>query len=246
MENSSKNTIFQLKKIITEIRSYPENEWMKAEIFKKYVSDLNICSKKLGLLEFVFESFHFSSTEKTINQRGYKALINHIKILESMMPDFNVSVNEDADDDGITRVFIVHGRDRQAMIETENLVRRIGLQPIVLSRMANGGATIIEKFEKYSDVKYALVLLTPDDIGALNEENPNYSFRARQNVLFELGFFYGKLGRQNVCCIVKANVERPSDIDGIVYLRFNSNVEEIEYDLMKELNAAQIKFKLFN
>lgn len=248
MSQDIKNTMFLLKKTIHDIRSHPEDEWMRTEIFNKYVFDLNNCSKKLGLLEFKFEPFHYSSTEKTINQRGYNSLINHITILENMLPTTSTNNghekqnihSEDSD-----KIFIVHGRDRNTLVETENMIRRIGLEPIVLSRMASSGLTIIEKFEKYSNVKFAIVLLTPDDIGSLFEENTNYSFRARQNVIFELGFFYGKLGRSNVCCITKSNIEKPSDIDGIVYLRFNESIEEVEYDLMKELNAANIKFKAF-
>ncbi|MFP8784309.1 TIR domain-containing protein [Planococcus plakortidis] len=143
-------------------------------------------------------------------------------------------------------IFIVHGREKKALLETEGIIHRAGLKPIVLNRMANSGQTLIEKFEKYSNVKFAIVLLTPDDIGALYEEVPleslNYKFRARQNVLFELGFFYGKLGRSNVCCVMKSNVEKPSDIDGIAYLPYEHSVEELEYSILKELKEADIDF----
>ncbi|MCY8391139.1 nucleotide-binding protein [Bacillus haynesii] len=143
---------------------------------------------------------------------------------------------------------IVHGRDKTALLETEGILNRVGLEPVVLNRMVNSGLTLIEKFEKNSDVKYAIVLLTPDDIGALYENAPleslSYKFRARQNVIFELGFFYGKLGRSNVCCILRSNVEKPSDIDGIAYLQYNQSVEEIEYSILKELKEAKIEIRV--
>lgn len=247
--NYDNNTILLLKKTIHDIRSYPEEEWMKIEIFEKYVDDLNKYAKKLGWIEFRFQQFHYSSTGKTINKKGYNSLINHVTLLEGMF-DENTNPNNVKSDKSNTnnkrKVFIVHGRDRQAILETENMIRRFNLEPIVLSRMANSGLTLIEKFEKYSSVEYAIVLLTPDDIGALYEPTPNYSFRARQNVIFELGFFYEKLGRNKVCCITKSNVEKPSDIDGIVYLRYSNNIEEVELDLLKELSASQIKVNIFN
>nr|WP_261807962.1 nucleotide-binding protein [Paenibacillus sp. N3.4] len=194
MKNSNNTVIFQLKRTLQDITSY-KGDWKRAEIFNKYVSDMNKSIRKLGLIEFHFEPFHFSNTGKTINDIGYESLINHINILESMFP--SVTSSKQSKDVKQTtpselersRIFIVHGRDRTAFLETENIVRRIGLEPIVLQRMANNGLSIIEKFEKYSNVRYAIVLLTPDDIGALNSEYPDYKFRARQNVIFELGFF---------------------------------------------------------
>ena len=125
--------------------------------------------------------------------------MNHITLLEEMIPNLIEGKAEKQTQNGTqknpsedikNRVFIVHGRDRTALLETEGILNRAGLEPIVLNRMANGGLTLIEKFEKYSDVKYAIVLLTPDDIGALYENVPleslNFKFRARQNVVLNL------------------------------------------------------------
>ncbi|WP_254613086.1 TIR domain-containing protein [Brevibacillus sp. HB1.2] len=241
--------VFQLKKMLQDIRGY-KGEWKKSDIFNKYVSDMNKWAKDLGLVEFKFEDFHYSYTGKTINENGYESLMNHIAILESMLPSIsttgqNTQSSSKSQGNDSKKVFVVHGRDRTALLETESLLRRIGLEPVVLHRMANNGMTLIEKFEKCSDVKYAVVLLTPDDIGALNEDYPNYRFRARQNVIFELGFFYGKLGRSKVCCIYKSNVELPSDINGVAYLPYNQSVEEIEMALLKELKAANLQFQAF-
>ena len=141
-----------------------------------------------------------------------------------------------------TKVFIVHGRDKTILTETELLLKNAGLNPIILSKQANSGLTLMEKFEKHSDVSYAVILLTPDDIGSYFEKDthPNLQYRARQNVIFELGFFYGKLGRSNVCCLLKQSVEKPSDLDGIAYIPFNESIDEITLDILKELREANI------
>lgn len=84
-----------------------------------------------------------------------------------------------------------------------------------MHEQANKGKTIIEKFEDYSDVGFAVVLMTPDDQGGLRGEEPQD--RVRQNVVFELGYFIGKLGRNRVMTLVDGNIEIPTDISGVVY-----------------------------
>lgn len=245
--------VFHLKKVIKDIKNY-DRDWRYADAFQRFVSILNHCSRRLDLPEFQFEPFHFSSSGKTINPTGFDSLMNHISILEEMLPTLaeqkfnneNKNIdNGNQNEDKRNKVFIVHGRDRTALLETEGILRRAGLEPVVLNRLANSGLTLIEKFERYSDVKYAIVLLTPDDIGALYENAPleslDFKFRARQNVVFELGFFFGRLGRSNVCCLYKSTVELPTDIHGIAYLPYNESVEEVEFALLKELKEAKIK-----
>lgn len=116
------------------------------------------------------------------------------------------------------KVFIVHGRDDLAKIETARFVEQMGFEPIVLHEQASSGSTIIEKIEKYSNVGFGVVLYTPCDIGAESTDAPKLKSRARQNVVFEHGFLNGKLGRQNVCALVKDDIEIPNDISGVVYV----------------------------
>lgn len=108
-------------------------------------------------------------------------------------------------------VFIVHGHDNEAKLEVARLLERLKLKPIILHEQPNRGKTIIEKFESNaSDVAYAVILLTPDDIGQSKRENDSgFQDRARQNVVFEMGFFYAKLGRERVSALIKGETEQP-------------------------------------
>jgi predicted nucleotide-binding protein len=116
------------------------------------------------------------------------------------------------------RVFIVHGRDAGVKSEVARTVSQLGLDPIILHEQPNRGLTLVEKLEQYADVGFAIVILTPDDEGKLVGEQLGPRHRARQNVVLELGFFWGKLGRERVCALVKGDIEKPSDYDGVVYV----------------------------
>ena len=126
-------------------------------------------------------------------------------------------------------IFIVHGHDTAFKGEVTRFVQTLGYKPVVLHEQANKGKTIIEKYEAHSDVERAIVLLTPDDRGRSNYAR-KWQPRARQNVIFEMGYFMGKLGRTCVICINKG-IEKPSDIDGIVYI----SDKNWKYDLQQEL-----------
>lgn len=118
-------------------------------------------------------------------------------------------------------VFIVHGRDDAAKESVARCLERLALKATVLHEQPNKGRTIIEKFVDHSDVGFAVVLLTPDDVGAVANAQANLKPRARQNVILELGFFLGKLGRERVCTLYKEDLELPSDYDGVVYVRMD-------------------------
>jgi len=121
------------------------------------------------------------------------------------------------------KVFIVHGHDDLAKEQIARFVSQVGLEPIILHEQASSSKTIIEKIEKYAEqVCFAVVLYTPCDQGSKNGDS-NQLPRARQNVVFEHGYFIGKLGRENVTAVVKGNVEKPNDISGVVYETFDEN-----------------------
>lgn len=120
------------------------------------------------------------------------------------------------------RVFLVHGHDVGAKESAARFLEKIGLQPIILHEQANEGRTVIEKFEAFSDVSFAVILLTPDDVGAVAAKAADLSRRARQNVVLELGYFTEKLGRRKVCALYVSGVEVPSDLHGLLYIELDS------------------------
>lgn len=130
------------------------------------------------------------------------------------------------------KVFIAHGHDNGLKQEVARLVEKQGLEAIILSEQANRGKTIIEKFEEHSDVGAAICLFTGDDYGRTRDAEED-KLRARQNVVFEAGFFMGKLGRENVVLIANPDIEIPSDLKGFVY----TNEKSWQIDALKELKA---------
>lgn len=133
------------------------------------------------------------------------------------------------------KVFIVHGHDAGMKETVGRFLQCLELEPIILHEQPNAGKTLIEKFEQYSDVSFAVVLLSPDDVGGAKSKE--LKPRARQNVVLELGFFLGKLGRKYVCPLHKAGVEIPSDYDGVVYVPFD-DAGAWRHELFRELKAA--------
>lgn len=122
------------------------------------------------------------------------------------------------------KVFIVHGHDNEAKVTIARTLGQLGLDAIILHEKPDEGKTIIEKLESFtSDAAYAIVLYTGCDIGrAKGKAETENKLRARQNVVFEHGLFIGSLGRKNVCALVTEDVEKPGDIDGIVYIPMDS------------------------
>jgi len=120
-------------------------------------------------------------------------------------------------------IFLVHGHDEGTMHEVARFIEKIGLTPIILHEQPDKSRTIIEKFEDHShDVKFAVVLMTPDDVGGPKGQILGQKPRARQNVIFELAFFVGKLGRDRVCALRKGEVELPTDYLGVLYKPMDS------------------------
>jgi len=168
-------------------------------------------------------------------------------------------------------VFIIHGRNVKPALELERLLRDFGLNPIILYKQPDKGRTIIEKLEDHSaNIGYVFVILTSDD-GAFNLEQLVEVVRkieasrldrkqkdkifldqfgtltqkvARQNVILELGYFMGLLGRNRICCLYTGDVTLPSDIHGIVYKEFKESVKECLDAITKELKAAGYEIKV--
>jgi predicted nucleotide-binding protein len=207
---------------------------------------------------------YISSTPVSAYQKAY---IDGLKSAQFLLGSFikelvefsekNQSACESVENENkiSTRIFIVHGHEDLPKEQLARFLTNRGLEPIILHEQPNQGRTIIEKFEETcSDVGFAFVIMTPDDLGMdvksyekmqKGDASVGLNFRARQNVIFELGFFFAKLGRGRVCCLLKGNnIEKPSDYDGIVDIRFRDKIEEKYMDIIRELQTANYQLDL--
>lgn len=153
--------------------------------------------------------------------------------VETNAPRKAITQAEPAD---YNRVFIVHGHDEAPRETVARFISNIGLEPVILHEQANRGMTIPEKLIANGNVGFAVALLTPDDVGRSKSETDDNP-RARQNVILELGYFVGRLGRERVCALLKDKVEIPSDYMGVVYTQFDT-AGGWRQQLAKELQAA--------
>lgn len=145
-----------------------------------------------------------------------------------------------SEDDSVSAaVFLVHGRNSSAKFEVARwLEQSLTADVIILDEQANRGQTIIEKFQAHADAaKFAVVLLTSDDVGGITDSE--LLPRARQNVIFEMGYFFAKLGRDRVA-VLNDGVEQPSDFAGVAYIPFSGNWKEA---LSRELRAVDFVVK---
>ena len=215
---------------------------------------------RLDQLSYIFERSNFSLQPSP--EEGWKVVIDVARLstsppsIEALFLDRPLSTQyrpgnimpspvtvwslEDGlrDDQGTfsNRIFIVHGSDSGLKSEVARTLERLGLEPVILHEQPNKGRTLVEKFEQYADVGFAVVILSPDDEGKRAGERRARP-RARQNVVLELGFFWGKLGRHRVCALLKSEIERPSDYDGVVYVQYDE-AGAWKLKLAKELKDA--------
>jgi predicted nucleotide-binding protein len=167
-----------------------------------------------------------------------RQLVAKIDLMKTEVPEQTISSKVPKVDSNETNndIFIVHGHNNEVKINVARTLEKLGLNPIILHEQANAGKTIIEKFEEHSNVGFAIILLTDDDLGkAKKDENLNH--RARQNVILEMGYFIGKLGRDRVCPLYTNGVELPSDLYGLLYTEIDS-AENWKIKIAKELKAA--------
>jgi predicted nucleotide-binding protein len=170
----------------------------------------------------------FPQMVRTVKEEITKKLTKLESLSErlELIPELNVqpsaSSNTDAASANSRDIFIVHGHDEAAKQAVSRFIEKLGLNPIILHEQPNAGRTIIEKFEHHSDVAFAVILLTPDDAGAVKDRLEDAKPRARQNVIFELGYFVGKITRHKVCALYTGGVELPSDYHGVLFLEMDS------------------------
>ena len=192
-----------------------------------------------------------SGMDDSINVRAYQRGLDETKaLLESMVEEIEDYWPDDNTQEPISegqvmpeqrvsnRVFVVHGRDGGARNTVARFLESLELEPVILQEQPSEGRTIIEKFEDHSGVGFAVVLCTPDDVGALAAEKDNkLRPRPRQNVILELGYFWGRLGRKKVCALLDGDMEMPSDYGGVLYVPLDG-AEGWKLTLAREMRAA--------
>lgn len=180
------------------------------------------------------EEFREKLNNKLTNLKQIVAKIDLMKseVPEQITTDITKTDSKEINND----IFIVHGHNNEVKINVARTLEKLGLNPIILHEQPNSGKTIIEKFEELSNVGFAIILLTDDDLGKAKKDE-NLNMRARQNVILEMGYFIGKLGRNRVCPLYAKGVELPSDLYGILYTEID-NVENWKIQIAKELKAA--------
>ncbi len=141
----------------------------------------------------------------------------------------------------IDRVFVVHGHDEEMKQSVARTLERLNLEPIILHEQPDGNKAILEKFKEYSDVSFAVIILSPDDFAYPRDEDQSKGkFRARQNVIMELGFLLAKLGREKIfiLCRHDDNFEMPSDYSGILYTPYD-NAGYWKYKMADEMKLVE-------
>lgn len=186
-----------------------------------------------------FNSIRFSLTAFTSYTEKYRfveACHNGLKVALEMLNDLKRS-SEVSDLDNIhsydhKNVFIIHGHDGELKESVARTLEKFSINPIILSEQENSGQTIIEKFENSSDVGCAIALFTADDKGK-GKNQSKYKDRARQNVVFETGYFMGKIGRERLIIIADRGIEIPSDLQGVLW----TDSTNWKFDLAKQLKT---------
>lgn len=151
-----------------------------------------------------------------------------------------------ADSMSSNRVFVVHGHDGEAKQATARFLERLGLEAIILHEQQDGGRTIIEKFEAYSDVGFAIIVHTADDVGnskKAHDKDGTLKARSRQNVVFEHGYFFGRLGRGRVVALVRGDIDIPSDLQGVIYTPMDDH-DAWKTKVAKEMKAAGLSIDM--
>jgi len=246
----------KLKELKSSFQAIEFNEKSKIIPLKKRLKELSCVifgDKNKYLIKIDGISLEIINKTESVLLRQIRfnnLMTNIINIVDMMLDELEVqevkSIIEETNNDIMpnslidNKIFIVHGHNEEIKQHVARFCEKLKLKPIILHEQANEGRTIIEKFSEYSNVKFALILLSADDLGiSKNEKFEKAKFRSRQNVIFEMGFFIGILGRKNVC-VIHENVEKfelPSDYQGVIYIPYDSSLGW-QLTTLKEFNAC--------
>ena len=194
--------------------------------------------KRIDSIRWSLSMFTSSTPDSAFASAWNGGKKDFLNVLASIKSEIEIySDSQSSSEQGVksNKIFIVHGHNNEIKLAVARLVSQLGLIPIILHEQPNKGRTIIEKFEKLSeDVSFAIVLLSADDI------MHDGKYRARQNVILELGYFIAKLGRENVVALydTSTEVEIPSDITGVLYEPYDNPNGVWRFEIIQELKAA--------
>ncbi|HQD34288.1 MAG TPA: nucleotide-binding protein, partial [Bacteroidales bacterium] len=208
------------------------------------LNDFKKLYEKNGIEQYLLAHEHLIlfSIEPSFNQQ-----LSILKSAQSSLIDINSKSLNNHIFNG-KDIFIVHGHNEEMKQSVARCIEKLKLNPIILHEQSSKGKTIIEKFFDYSNVIYAIILLSADDIAYPKDENSNnFKYRARQNVIFELGYFMGKLGRERVLSLYEEidNFEIPSDYNGVLFIPYDKK-GNWKLELVKELKAVGISIDANN
>ena len=181
---------------------------------------------------------------KTIQPTTIEETLDEILEILNRTPDRS-AMTVDVNCQPRNRIFLIHGHNNEIKESVARFLESLDLGVIILHEQPNKGQTIIEKLESFSEVDYAIALLTGDDKGdSIKSSNKKSGFtRARQNVIFEMGYFASSLGRNRLTILYEEGVEVPSDISGILYIPLDSS-NSWRLKLTQELISAGLKIDL--
>ncbi len=244
--NTKIDKIQIIKNLIVDLDELPHRDRIKLDAFlrradmiiknvfgdsSKYRKDLN----EIGFIPIygdLFDECWTSGKSSMLNL--LKTMIEDIELFDDSIKGAGVPKK---DDKLSNEIFVVHGHNEEMKQNVARVLKILDLVPIILHEKPNEGKTIIEKFIANSSVSFAVVLLSPDDMGYAKDQQPiDAKPRARQNVIFELGFFIGKLGRKNVCVLYqkKKDFEKHSDFEGVLLTPYDTS-DKWKLELIKEL-----------
>ena len=215
--------------------------YVSGPMFDRWMNDIKNFAERNLHNHPLYDNILTAYTKHNQHPSAYKNMMSYLDSLvsdDAFWSEVSQTMTLAEDKNMKEKIFIVHGHDETALLAVDSTLRRLDFEPIILREQASGGSAILGKIESYSDVKYAVVLYTECDIGRDKNAKPeDDKFRARQNVVFEHGYLIGKLGREKVCALVKGEIEKPGDIDGVVYIPMDDS-GAWKIALVKELRAA--------
>jgi predicted nucleotide-binding protein len=190
--------------------------------------------KEFDRISYSLSIYTFNTPDYEFVQACKRGLEKAIAMLQALKEDISdESISEESQQcRDYRRIFVVHGHDGELRESVARVIERQGIEAIILNEQVNLGKTIIEKLEEYGDAACAVCLFTNDDLGRSKSDESDKP-RARQNVVFEAGYFIGRFGRENVVVLADKGIELPSDMHGIVY----TDTESWKFSFLKELRA---------